>query len=289
MKDVIIIGTGPAGLSAALYTCRARLSTTVIGFDNGALEKAEKIENYFGLERPLSGRELVANGLEQAKKLGAEIINDEVLDITWMNNFTVTSKNNVIEAKSIILTTGAARKKLKIKGADEFEGKGVSYCAVCDAFFYRNKHVGVIGSGEYALHEVNELLPVVSEVTLFTNGAPLQAEFPPSVKIIKTPIAEFYGGQKVEGIELMGKSRVSLSGIFIAIGTAAATDLARKMGVETFGNNIVVDEKMRTNLPGLFAAGDCTGGIMQVSVAVGEAATAALGAIEFVRKSSAVG
>lgn len=286
MKDIIIIGSGPAGLSAALYARRAGMATTVIALDNGALEKAEKIENYFGLERPLSGRELIANGIEQAKRLGTELITDEVTDVQWDGDFTVTAKNGVYRAKSVILTTGASRKKLKIKGLTEFEGKGVSYCAVCDAFFYRQKNVAVIGSGEYALHEVSELLPTCSSVTLFTNGSPLTATFPSSVKIIETPIAEIYGEEKVNGIRLIDNTEVQVSGVFIAIGTAAAADLARKLGVETNGTSIQVDEKMSTNVPGLFAAGDCIGGVLQVSVAVGEGAKAALSAIEFVRKKA---
>ncbi|HAN21200.1 MAG: thioredoxin reductase [Clostridiales bacterium GWF2_36_10] len=285
MKDVIIIGNGPAGISAALYTCRAGLSTTIIGLDNGALEKAEKIENYFGLANPVSGRELVETGVKQAKKLGAELVNDEVLDVMWMDDFTVTAKSTVLQAKAVILTTGASRKKLKIKGISEYEGKGVSYCAVCDAFFYKQKPVSVIGNGEYALHEVNELIHTASSITLFTNGTELQADFPQSVNIIKTPISNLYGSQKLEGVELADNSRVSVAGLFIAIGTAAAADLARKLGVETNVNSIVVDDKMSTNVPGLFAAGDCIGGIMQVSVAVGEGAKAALSAIEFVRNS----
>ncbi|HPP85344.1 MAG TPA: NAD(P)/FAD-dependent oxidoreductase, partial [Bacillota bacterium] len=116
MKDIIIIGRGPAGLSAALYARRAGMTTTVIGLDNGSLEKAEKIENYFGLERPLSGRELIMVGIEQAKRLGAELITDEVTDVQWDGDFTVTAKNSVYRAQAVILTTGAPRKKLKIKG-----------------------------------------------------------------------------------------------------------------------------------------------------------------------------
>ena len=286
MKDIIIIGNGPAGLSAALYTRRAGLSTTVIGLDNGALEKAEKVENYFGLERPLTGHELVMNGIEQARSLGAELITDEVTDVQWDGNFSITTKSNVYHATSVIMTTGASRKKLKIKGITEFEGKGVSYCAVCDAFFYRQKNVAVIGSGEYARHEANELLPTCASVTLFTNGTPLTATFPSSVNIIETPIVEIYGDEKVNGIRLSDNTEVNVSGVFIAIGTAAAADLARKLGVETNGSSILVDDKMSTNVPGLSAAGDCTGGVLQVSVAVGEGAKAALGAIEFVRRKA---
>lgn len=289
MNDVIIIGSGPAGLSAALYTCRAGLTTTIIGLENSALEKAHLIENYFGLEQPISGHELVKTGIEQAKRLGAVIINDEVTDVEWNNDFTITTTTRSYQAKTVIFTTGASRKKLKLKGIPEFEGKGVSYCAVCDAFFYKQKQVGVIGNGEYALHEANELLHVAAGVTLLTNGTELQTEFPSSVNIVKTPITELYGSQKLEGVELTDNTRISLSGVFIAIGTAAAADLARKLGVETAGSSIVVDEKMNTNLPGLFAAGDCTGGVLQVSVAVGEGAKAALSAIDFVRKNKDVG
>jgi len=286
MKDIIIIGRGPAGLSAALYARRAGMTTTVIGLDNGSLEKAEKIENYFGLERPLSGRELIMVGIEQAKRLGAELITDEVTDVQWDGDFTVTAKNSVYRAQAVILTPGAPRKKLKIKGITEFEGKGVSYCAVCDAFFYRQKPVAVIGSGEYALHEASELLHTCSSVTLFTNGSPLTASFPDTVRIIETPIAEIYGEEKVGGVRLTAGAEIPVAGVFVAIGTAAATDFARKLGVEISGNSIVVDEKMRTNVPGLFAAGDCIGGVLQVSVAVGEGAKAALSAIEFVRKKA---
>lgn len=288
MKNVVIIGNGPAGLSAALYTCRAGLSTTIIGLDNGSLEKAEKIENYFGLPSPISGKDLVSIGIEQAKKLGAEIISDEVLDVMWMENFRITAKNNTFESDAVIITTGAQRKKLKIKGITEFEGRGVSYCAVCDAFFYRNKSVGVLGSGEYALHEVNELINTCSEVTLFTNGAKITAEFPKKVNIISTPVAELYGDEKIEGVHLTDGNKIKVDGMFVAVGTAGAADLARKLGIEIKGTSIVVDDKMQTNIPGIFAAGDCIGGVMQISVAVGEGAKAALGAIEFIRNKTKV-
>ena len=289
MDDVIIIGSGPAGLSAAIYTCRGGLSTTVIGLDNSALQKAHLIENYFGFEQPLSGRELIKKGIEQARRLGAKIINSEVISVDWDGIFTITTADTVMQSKTVIFTTGASRQKLRVKGLTEFEGRGVSYCAVCDAFFHKNKSVGVIGNGEFALHEVNELLNVASEVILFTNNNELQTVFPPYVKIIKTPISALFGGQKLEGVELADNTRISLSGLFVAIGTAAAADLARKLGVAINGNNIIVDDKMCTNLPGLFAAGDCTGGIMQVSVAVGEGTKAALSAIDFVRKNRDVG
>ncbi len=285
MIDVLIIGTGPAGISAALYTRRAGFGTTVIGLGVGALEKADKIENYYGLVEPLSGSELADIGINQAKKLGAVISREEVLDIRWDGDFSVSTTENTYTAKTVILTTGTSRKKLRAKNLEEFEGKGISYCAVCDAFFYRQKAVGVIGDGDYALHEVNELLPIASSVTLFTNGKPPQVDVPDTVKVIDTPIASFFGDGVLKGIELSDGEKVYLDGVFIAVGTAAASDLAKKLGVETNGNNIVVDETMATNIPGMFAAGDCIGGHLQASVAVGEGAKAGLSAIAYIRKN----
>ena len=157
MYDVVIIGSGPAGLSAALYILRAGFSVIVIGKDNGALEKAEKIQNYFGLERPLSGHELVEIGKKQVLDLGGNILQDEVVGIRWDENYTVSTVKDSFACKAILLTTGASRKRMNIRNLDRLEGYGVSYCAVCDAFLYRGRDVAVLGNGEYALHEVQEL------------------------------------------------------------------------------------------------------------------------------------
>lgn len=144
MQDVVIIGSGPAGLSAALYILRGGFSTTVIGKDNGALEKAEKIENYFGLDHPLSGHELIENGRKQVQDLGGTLLQDEVVGISWNGNYLVSTASTQIEARAIILTTGTSRKTLKIKNLAKLEGHGVSYCAVCDAFLYRGESVAVL-------------------------------------------------------------------------------------------------------------------------------------------------
>ena len=193
MSDVVIIGNGPAGLSAALYVLRAGFSVTVIGKDNGALEKAEKIENYFGLERPLSGNELVEIGKKQVQALGGTILQDEVVGIRWDGDYTVVAVEHELPAKAILLTTGASRRRMKIKNIDRLEGFGVSYCAICDAFLHRGRHVAVLGNGEYALHEIKELLPIVGKVTLLTNGLEPEVEFPAEVEIIKTPVTELTG------------------------------------------------------------------------------------------------
>lgn len=285
MYDVIIIGNGPAGLSAALYIKRAGLSALIIGKDGGALSKAERIENYFGLEKPLSGSELLGIGKKQVTALGAELLVSEVIGISWNDNFTVETSSEVFEAKSVVFATGASRKTVKKEGLTEFEGKGVSYCAVCDAFFYRGKTVAVLGSGEYAVHELNELLPSAAKVYLLTDGQTLTAEPDKTVTVETSPVKRLYGGETLGGVEFADGRTLAVNGLFVALGTAGADALARKIGAEVSGNSIITDRKMKTNVPGLFAAGDCTGGVLQVSVAVGEGATAALSAIEFVRKA----
>lgn len=285
LYDVVIVGCGPAGISAALYVARAGLKCAVIGKDGGALAKAEKIENYYGLEKPVSGAELIEIGKNQAKKFGVELISDEVVGVNWDGNYKVETVSGEFSGKAVILAVGSPRNKAKIEGISEFEGQGVSYCAVCDAFFFRNKTVAVLGNGEYAKHELNELLSSAEKAYLLTNGN--QAEFEPdsSVEIRTESLKNLFGDGKLEGVEFENGEKIAVDGLFVALGTAGAADLARKLGAETENNRIIVDDKMRTNLPGLFAAGDCIGGVLQVSVAVGEGAKAALSAIEFARKN----
>ena len=219
MQDVVIIGSGPAGLSAALYMLRGGFSTTVIGKDNGALEKAEKIENYFGLERPLSGHELIENGRTQVQRLGGTLLQDEVVGISWNGNYLISTISTQIEARAIILTTGTSRKTVKIKNLAQLEGHGVSYCAVCDAFLYRGESVAVLGNGEYALHEVQELLPIVDSVTLLTNGLEPSVDFPPEVTIIQTPVLELVGTDALEAVCLEDGTQIHPACLFMALGT----------------------------------------------------------------------
>lgn len=283
MADVIILGNGPAGISAAAYTVRAGLETMVIGRDSGALSKAGEIENYYGFAAPISGEQLVHNGIDQAVRLGVSIINDEVLGITYDGEYTVETKLETYKAPCVILATGASRKAPRIEGLSGFEGKGVSYCAVCDAFFYRGKSVAVLGSGDYALHEANELLPVVGSVTLLTNGREPSAQFPEQILVNKKEIAALRGDIVLESVAFRDGSTQPISGLFVAIGVASSTDFARTMGAETDGNRIVVDDRMQTSIPGLYAAGDCTGGMFQISKAVYDGAKAATSVIQYLR------
>jgi len=283
MSNVVIIGNGPAGVSAALYTVRANIETTIIGRDLGALQKADKIENYYGFENPISGVDLVKAGIASAKRLGCDVKSEEVVSIGFENKLVVMTKDNKYEADAVIIATGTSRNAPKIKGLVDFEGKGVSYCAVCDAFFYRKQDVCIVGSGEYALHEAQALLPVASSVTLLTNGEALTAEIPDTIKVIDKKISAFMGGETLGSVIFEDDSKIDVVGAFIAVGVASSSDLAKKIGANIEGAQILVDENMATNVPGLFACGDCIGGLLQISKAVGDGAKAGLEAIKYIR------
>jgi thioredoxin reductase (NADPH) len=285
MADILILGYGPAGVSAALYGLRAGLDVLLVGKDAGALARAHMIENYYGLVKPLSGPELAEVGKNQALALGAKIADDEVTDLFFDGSeFVAKGLSGEYRGKACIMATGSARKKQSLPGMAELEGHGVSYCAVCDAFFYRQKKVAVLGSAEYALHEVSELLPVVSSVTLLTNGNPTSATFPDNVTVEKRQIAELLGEGTFQGVRYEDGTEEAFDGLFVALGSASASDLARKAGAAFEGANPVLGPDFQTTVPGLFAAGDCTGGTLQVSVAVGEGAMAGLAAIKYLRE-----
>ena len=295
MENIVIIGAGPAGISAALYAARGNMNPLVINNGIGALEKAEKIENYYGLEQPLSGKELYERGISQAETLGVRILDAEVLGINGFDTFTVKTTAGDFDTVSVILATGGKRSAPKIPGLKEFEGRGVSYCAVCDAFFYRGKEVAVVGNGEFALHEAEELRNVTQDVTIYTDGKEpeFSREHPIAVNTMKIQAIE--GDDKVSGLlmqsdtaaqdaEAPENSFYPADGVFVALGTAGSTEIARQMGAEiTDKGNIKTDEEMATTIPGLFAAGDCTGGLLQVSKAVYEGSMAGISAGKYVR------
>ena len=285
--QAIIIGAGPAGISAAIYLVRAGIEVTVIYRDMGALGKTEAIENYYGFADPITGPQLFETGLAQARRLGATIIQDEVVGLSWEDKMTVITQNQVFPADVIVLATGAARIAPKIPGLREFEGMGVSYCAVCDAFFYRGKDVAVIGNGEYALHEASELVNTSNTVTIFTMGK--EPEFAddnkyPNLFIDRRKITKLAGESRLESIELEDGTILPISGVFIALGVAGSADLARKIGAETEGVRITIDENNATTIPGVYACGDCTGGMLQVAKAVYDGARAATHAIKYLRE-----
>ena len=294
MEKIIIIGAGPAGISAALYAARGNMDPLVINNGIGALKKAEKIENYYGLARPVSGEELYQNGIIQAKNLGVRILEAQVLGLGGFDTCEVKTTEGSFEAVSVILATGSRRATPDIPGLKDLEGRGVSYCAVCDAFFYRGKSVAVLGNTDFALHEAEELKQSAASVTILTNGKTPQFSKQPEMEVNTMEIRAIEGEEKVSGIRLQGEitaqgtdngsSFLAADGVFVAMGTAGSTEMARQMGAQlTEKGNVMVNQKMETTIPGLYAAGDCTGGLLQIAKAVSEGAQAGISAIQYVR------
>lgn len=286
MFDVCIIGKGPAGLSAGIYAVRAGAKTLVIGGSDGALSLAKRIDNYFGIAT-IGGRELLDAGEAQYAALGGELLDAEVTAVEMTpNGFSLRTANDTIEAKAVVLAPGKGRKTAGLPGEDTFLGRGVSHCAVCDGFFFKKKRVGVLGSGAYAASEASQLLAFTSDVTVFTDGKEPECAMPCAVQ--KAKLAAVVGEARLSGVNTADGDTIPLDGLFIARGTAGASELALKLSVPTDNGNIRVDKDGMTALPGVFAAGDCLGGLCQVSVSVGTGALAGQRAAEYVRRKNEV-
>lgn len=281
MYDVTIIGAGPAGISASLYAKRANLNVLVLYHGKSNLEMTDKIENYYGFQNGIEGKELYNNGIEQAKKIGVEVKQVEVFGIQNLGeSFEVRTSEDKIETKTLILATGNKKLRPNINGILEFEGRGVSYCAICDGFFFRDKNIVVIGNGEYALNEAKELFHIVKNITILTNGLEVpETEFDTNSKKIKNILGE----QKVNEIEFEDGTKLECDGIFVAIGEAGASNFAKTLGIMMKEDSIIVNEKMETSIKGIYACGNATGGLLQISKAVYEGAEAGLSVANYIR------
>lgn len=291
MYDVIIIGAGPAGISASLYIKRANLKVLVIyqNTEKSALEKTNKISNYYGFEDGIDGKQLYLNGIKQAKNIGIELLNEEVTNIIKEDKqFKIQTYKNEFFSKAVILATGNKKNKPNIEGIEKFEGKGISYCAICDGFFFKNKNVAIIGNGKYAISETNDLVNIVKTATILTNGEnvrDLQGFRTENVSISDKKVKSIQGTNKVEKIEFDDDTHINIDGIFIAQGVAGSAEFAKKLGAKIKDDKIVVNENMETNIKGLYACGDCTGGLYQISKAVYEGTKAGLEAIKNVQRN----
>lgn len=293
--DVAVIGAGPAGTSAAVYTARADQETYVFDDGGGTTRDVGLMENVFGFPDGVTGPEIMELGREHAEKFGATFVNEEVVRIGRNDeeSYEIETTTNTYIARGIIIATGAAYEPPAIKNVDEFEGKGVSYCVECDAYFYRDKPVGVIGAENYAAKEALMLLDYTDEVTLLTNGKELDADpelqdqlSAADISIRTDNLDELIGESTLEGVVTDDGETVEMDGLFVALGAAGGTDLAEMIGIATEGQYIKTDEDASTNVPRIYAAGDVTGGQQQINTSVGEGTRAGIGLLEELRGTS---
>ncbi len=288
MYHSIIIGKGPAGLQAAVYLARASLSVLLIGTeDGGSLEKAEQIDNYFGFPDSISGTQLLQNGIRQAERFGAQLVTGEVLGLEMQApqantpaGFDVVTSSQHYQGQTILLATGKPLPQPAIPGIQEFAGHGVSYCATCDGFFYRNKEVAILGNQDYAVHEAEELSNFTKNVTICTNGQELiisreMKQRAQAFPIIRTPIQALQGQEVLEQLLFADGSRKAIAGLFVALARPSALDFAKRLGLAFQDGMVITDSAMRTNIDGIYAAGDCAASFRQIAVAVGQGAMAA--------------
>lgn len=280
MKELLIIGSGPAGISAALYAVRGGAPVTIVAKDGGALAKADLIQNYYGFEYGVSAKELFETGVKQAEHLGAKIVRTEIFGIEFTEEgFRAKTADGAIDAGAVIIACGTARNVPPVRNIEKFEGAGVSYCAICDAFFYRGKKIAVVGDGAYARSEFAELKNVVSDVTVLTNGGAALEGLPCNTK----KIASFEGDETLKEVFFADGTRETFDGVFIACGSAGAFELAKKVGLESANGKLTVNEKRATNVPGIFAAGDCIPGLQQIAKAVYDGMIAGTEALKYLK------
>lgn len=299
--DVLIIGAGPAGLTAAIYSAWLGLRTTVLdaGVVGGRAWLAPRIENFPGFEDGIRGSDLIDKMARQASRFGASIqTSEEVVGLDlWADEKKVVSRKQTYQSSAVIVATGTQRRKLRVAGEAEFLGRGVSYCAVCDGPFFRKAKVAVIGSGEEAAIDALNLSDVASQVFVVTQEGALslegtllnRLEEKPNVEIINGKVTAITGEQAVKTIKIQeeggGEAEKEVKGAFIALGGVPLTAVVKNAGITVDRNGcLMVDRQQKTNIDGVFAAGDCTCGGMQVVTAAGEGAMAAMRASPFVRK-----
>ena len=291
--DLIIIGAGPAGLTASIYSSRYKVKHLVIGREpGGQANEAHQIENWPGTVS-MPGFELLQKMREHAEKLGGEILMDSVSSVSKEGDiFKITTHSGEYQAKNIILASGMEYRKLQIPGEAEFKGKGVSYCPTCDAAFFKEKVVAVVGGGNSAGSAALLLSRFASQVYLINRGEKLKIDPAYMEKIsaerkieviFSTNIKEIKGDKAVEKIVLdkqhAGSGELAVQGVFIEIGSEPGVEITNQLGIETDEQGYVkVDSGQTTNISGVWAAGDVTNGsnkLRQIITAAAEGAVAA--------------
>ncbi len=300
--DIIIIGGGPAGLTAGLYASRARLKTLLIekGLVGGQVVTTERIENYPGFEEGIAGPELIKRMDAQARRFGLEIISGNAAKVEDSGDSKVVALEDGKKSscKAIIVAAGAEPAKLEVEGEDKYRGRGVSYCATCDGAFFKNLKIAVIGGGDSALEEALFLTRFASEVYIIHRRNEFRAVkviqervfANPKIKVIWDSVIEKIEGEDfavkkiaVKNVRTGEKKELDIDGVFIYVGTRPNTDF---LPVNTKLNDkgyILTDDNMATSIKGIFAAGDIRAKLLkQVSTAVGDGATAAFAAERYI-------
>jgi len=301
IRDLVIVGAGPAGLTAGLYAARARLDTLLLErlSPGGQVLNTHWVENWPGDVAGVSGFDLADRFRDHALKFGLQVKSSEVRGLSLDGGLKVLDTDyGPLGAKALILATGASPRKLGVPGEAEFLGRGVSYCAVCDGPLFRGKTVAVIGSGNEALQDALHLSSICGRVHLITHTGEVTAEKAladecaekPNIRISRGRARSVLGDDTVKSIAVLypednREVQIPIDGVFISIGEVPVTNLVRKAGVAVDERGCIkVDRRQATNVDGVYAAGDCTCGGMQIVTAVGEGAMAAMQAYRYVRK-----
>jgi len=296
--DTIIIGSGPAGITAGIYAVRREMKALVIGKEpGGQVVWASEVENYPGFKK-INNIELITKWNEHAKGLGVEFRTEEIQKIEKSDKgFIVYASKEKYETKTVIIAMGLVPRRLAIPGEEEYIGKGISYCANCDSPFYRGMQVAVVGGGNAALDAAEILSKIAKQVYLIHRREEFrgfealveEVKSKKNIKLILNSVPkEIVGKERVTAIKVVNKEKeeqeIVVDGIFIEIGRIAHTDLVADLVERTKQNQIMVDDKCRTKTPGLFAAGDVTTTpYKQITIAMGQGTIAALAAYEFIQ------
>jgi len=298
--DVIIIGAGPAGLSAAIYSARGGLKTAIFekAIVGGQINVTDEVENYPGFEEPLSGFELTSKMRAQAERHGSEFFDEEIIAIGLEGLCKVIETNQgKYRAKSVIICTGAHPRRLNVPGEERLTGRGVSYCATCDGALYRDKVVAVVGGGDSAIEEGIFLTRFAKKVYVIHRRDELRAQKIIQNRAFKNPkmefiwntvVQEFHGGQRIEKLELVNRktkeiSMLPVDGVFVYVGILPNNELLESRIELDSAGFVLTDEYMHTNVPGIYAAGDIRHTVLrQVVTATSDGAIAAWSAEKWI-------
>jgi len=301
--DIIIVGAGPAGLTAGIYAARIGLKTLILEGNmlGGRAIDAAMVENFPGFPDGITGAELTQRMIDQAKKFGAELkFPEEVVNINLSSETkTVNTKKEMYQARALILSTGAQRKKLLVPGEMEFLGQGVSYCPICDGPFFKGLAVTIVGSGDEAANDALFLTKIARKVTMISGNEEVEVSGALREKLEEkknfgvmsnSRVEAIEGDISVKAIKLVAtktnkQQKIPTDAVFISMGRVPMTQIVQKAGIEVDQIGCIkVDRQQRTNVEGVFAAGDCTCGGMQIVTAAGEGATAAIKASTYVKR-----